>query len=59
MGDEVKGTDRKVVGFEVINHAEFETDYIFDRLIDEPEIQRRLEFMTDRTLRVAREHVGA
>ena len=53
MSDEVKGMGRKVVGFEVINHAEFETEYIFDRLIKEHEIQRRLEFMTDRTLKVA------
>lgn len=55
MSDEVKGMDRKVVGFEVINQAEFETDYIFDHLINEQEIQRRLEFMTDRTLKIARE----
>ncbi len=58
MSDEVKGLGRKVVGFEVINHAEFETEYIFDRLINEPELQRRLEFMTGRTLKVARESVG-
>ena len=58
MSDEVKGMDRKVVGFEVINHAEFETEYIFDRLLNEQEIQRRLEFMTERTLIVAQESVG-
>jgi multimeric flavodoxin WrbA len=58
MSDEVKGIGRKVVGFEVINQAEFETEYIFDRLINEQEIQRRLEFMTDRTLKVARESAG-
>ena len=58
MSDEVKGMNRKVVGFEVINHAQFETEYIFDQLINEQEIQRRLEFMTERTLKVARESVG-
>lgn len=52
MSDEVKDMGRKVVGFEVINHAQFETEYIFDRLINETEIQRRLDFMTERTLRV-------
>ncbi len=55
MSDEVKGMDRKVVGFEVITQTEFETEYIFDRLIKEQEIQRRLNFMTDRTLKVARD----
>ena len=54
MSDEVKGMDRKVVGFEVITHSEFETEYIFDRLISEQEIQRRLEFLTDRTLSEAK-----
>jgi len=58
MSDEVKGMDRKVVGFEVITQTEFETEYIFDRLIKEPEIQRRLEYMTDRTLSVAQEQIG-
>jgi len=52
MSDEVKGMDRKVACFEVISQTEFETEYIFDHLINEPEIRRRLEFMTDRTLKI-------
>lgn len=55
MGDEVKNMDRKVVGFEVINPPEFKAEYTFDRLISELEIQRRLEFLADRTLRVAKD----
>ncbi len=55
MSDEVKGMERKVAGFEVINHAQFESGYLFDRLINEQEIRRRLEFMTRRTLQVAKE----
>jgi multimeric flavodoxin WrbA len=58
MGDEVKGMDRKVAGFEVINPTEFEIEYTFDCLINEKEIQRRLEFLTDRTLKVARDIVS-
>jgi hypothetical protein len=58
MSDEVKGLERKVVGFEVINHAQFETEYIFDRLINEQEVQRRLEFMTKRTFQVVQELIG-
>lgn len=53
MGDEIKGLDRKVAGFEVINQTAFETDYIFDRLIQETEIQRRLDFLAAQTLRTA------
>lgn len=55
IGDEVKGLERKVAGFEVINPTEFDIEYTFDRLINQPEIQRRLEFLADRTLKVARE----
>ena len=58
MSDEVKGMGRKVAGFEVINNAGFETDCQFGRMIDEKEIQRRLEFLVDRTLKVAKEIVG-
>ncbi len=50
VGDEVKNMDRKVVGFEVINPPEFKAEYTFEPLISEVEIQRRLEFLTDRTL---------
>ena len=58
MGDEVKDMNRKVAGFEIINPAEFEKDYTFDGLINEKEIQRRLEFLADRTLQVAKEAIG-
>lgn len=57
MADEVKWMGRKVAGFEVINNAGFETEYPFGRLINEKEIQRRLEFLADRTLKVAKEIV--
>jgi multimeric flavodoxin WrbA len=55
MADEVKGMERKVAGFEVINPPQFKDEYTFDRLIHDPEIQRRLEFLTKRTLQAARE----
>ena len=58
MADEVKCMGRKVAGFEVINNAGFETEYLFGRLINEKEIQRRLEFLADRTLKVAEEIAG-
>ena len=55
IGDEVKNLDRKVAGFEVINPTEFDHEYTFDRLLTHsPEIQRRLEFLADRTLQVAK-----
>jgi len=47
--------DRKVAGFEVINNVGFETENLFGKLINEEEIQRRLEFLADRTLKVAKE----
>jgi multimeric flavodoxin WrbA len=55
MADEIKWMDRKVAGFEVINNAGFETEALFGGLIHEPEIQRRLDFLTDRTLKLANE----
>jgi multimeric flavodoxin WrbA len=55
MGDEVKGLGRKVAAFEVINPAQFETEYIFDRLLNEEEIRRRLVLLADRTLKAARD----
>lgn len=55
MSDEVKGMGRKVAGFEVINNAGFETENLFGGLINEKEIQRRLEFLADRTLKIARD----
>lgn len=53
IGDEVKGLERKVAGFEVINPTEFDIEYTFNCLNNIPEIQRRLEFLADRTLQVA------
>lgn len=47
-----------LLGFEVINHAQFETEHIFDRLINETEIQWRLDFMAERTLRVVQGIMG-
>lgn len=55
MSDEVKGMGREVAGFEVINNAGFETNHLFVGLINEKEIQRRLEFLADRTLKAAKE----
>lgn len=49
---------RKVAGFEVINNASFRTENLFGGLINEEEIQRRLLFLADRTLEVAREVIG-
>ena len=54
MADEVKWLDRRVAGFEVINSAGFETESSFGGLINEAEIRRRLEFLSDRTLKMAR-----
>jgi hypothetical protein len=59
MSDEVKCMGRKVVGFEVINNAGFETENLFGGLINEEEIRRRLLFLADRTLEVAREVAGS
>lgn len=58
MADEVKWMGRKVAAFEVINNAGFETENLFGGLINEKEIQRRLEFLADRTLKVAKEAVS-
>lgn len=54
VADQIKNMDRRVAGFEVINNAGFETENLFGRLINEKEIKRRLEFLADRTLKVAR-----
>ncbi len=58
IGDEAKNMDRKVIGFEVINPPEFKAEYTFEPLISEIEIQRRLEFLTDRTLQAAKDIVN-
>jgi len=55
VADQIKNMDRKVAGFEIVNNAGFETENLFGRLINEKEIQRRLEFLADRTLKVAKE----
>lgn len=44
---------RKIEGFEVINNAGFRTENLFGKLINEEEIKRRLEHLTDRTLKMA------
>ena len=59
MADEVKGMDREVACFEVINSAGFATESLFGGLIKETEIQRRLAFVADRTLQTAREVASA
>jgi len=59
MSDEVKCMGRKVAGFEVINNAGFKTENLFGGLINEEEIRRRLLFLADRTLEVAREVAGS
>ncbi len=58
MSDEVKGLGMKVVGFEIINQAQFEIEYIFDRLIKDEEIRRRMRFMADRSWSVACQLAG-
>jgi hypothetical protein len=45
--------DRKVACFEVVNNAGYQTDGLFGNLIDEAEVQRRLEFVANRTLEMA------
>ena len=54
VADEVKHLGGQVAGFEVVNNAGFETENLFGGLIREEEIQRRLEFLADRTLECAR-----
>jgi|GEM_PF-725706 len=59
MADEIKGLDREVACFEVINSAGFETRDSFGGLIEEAETQRRLAFMAERTLQKATQVAGA
>jgi len=42
-------------GFEVINNAGYRTDNVRERLIHEKEIQKRLSFLTERILEVAKQ----
>jgi multimeric flavodoxin WrbA len=58
VADQIKTMDRKVAGFEVINNSGFKTENLFGRLIREEEIQRRLNFLVDRTLDVVKETFG-
>ena len=55
VADQIKNMDREVASFEIVNNAGFETENLFGRLINEKEIQRRLEFLADRTLELAKE----
>lgn len=57
MADEVKWMDRKVACFEVVNNAGYQTNGLFGKLIDEAEVQRRLEFVANRTLEMAEQVV--
>lgn len=59
VADQIKNMDREVAGFEVINNAGFETENLFGGLINEEEIKRRLEFLTGRTLEVAKDCIPA
>ena len=54
MADEVKGMDRKVAGFEVVNPPQFQAEYTFSPLIQNDEIQRRLQFLAELTLKKAK-----
>jgi multimeric flavodoxin WrbA len=54
MADEVKGMDRKVAGFEVVNPPQFQPEYTFSPLIQNDEIQRRLQFLAEQTLNKAK-----
>ncbi len=51
----VKAMKQKVAAFEVINNYGFDTRGDSGRLLDEKEVQRRLMFLAQRTLCVARE----
>ncbi len=52
IADEIKHMNREVAAYEVINNAGFETENLFGHLIKEMEIQRRLIFLADRTLKI-------
>jgi multimeric flavodoxin WrbA len=53
MADEVKGLDRRVASFEVINPPQFQDEYTFSPLMQNAEIQRRLKFMAEQTWKTA------
>jgi hypothetical protein len=54
MADEVKWMGRKVAAFEVINNSGYATEGLFGGLVREEEIRRRLSYVADRSLEVAR-----
>ena len=47
--------DYQVACFEVVTQTEFGTDYIFNTLIKETEIQRRQAFLAERMLNMSQE----
>jgi hypothetical protein len=55
MADEIKHMGRIIAVFEVINTAGFGSEPLFNSLLEEEEIQRRLTFLAERTLTIARE----
>ena len=57
MADEIKLMRRKIGGFEVINNAGFRTENLFGKLINEKEIQRRLEFLATRIPETIKENL--
>jgi len=56
--NQLKYLGGEIAGHEVINSAGFRTENIFGRLINEKEIQRRLEFLTNRILEVIEENLS-
>jgi len=54
MADEVKGLDRRVAGFEVIDPPQFQKETTFTPLIAHPEIQHRLHYLAKQTLECAK-----
>ena len=52
IADEIKNMGGEIAGFEIINNAGFETENLFGKLINEVEIQRRLEFLVARALKI-------
>ena len=50
IAEEIKFMGKTIAGFEIINNAGYGTENLFGGLINEKEIQRRLEFLIDRTL---------
>jgi multimeric flavodoxin WrbA len=55
MADEIKHMGRIIAVFEVINTAGFGLEPLFNSLLEEEEIQRRLTYLAERTLTIARE----